>query len=620
MDITSLPNELILAVAECIDNQVDRNSFAQSCRSIYASANESVYRYNRIYRKSSAAKWAVSRGFVGTLQHCAAAGVDIDDPSLELLHHAAISKHADVARFLLSLDGMDADYTDDSDWSPMFYACRSNAVGVVEALLEHGVSPSRAGLEGWTPLSIAASFDSCDVARLLLQHGAPVNAQSDNGSTALKAASRGSYSKVAAILLEAGADPNIPAFGGWVPLHSAAKYSNIALLELLIKYGADIECTQERGYTALTLAVEAYNCSMVEALLDHGANANTTTSSGWSPLTLATDMGDMDTTRLLLERGADHSWAVSGEWCALNLAAYNGQEEIVDLLLEFGAHVDGCKEVGRTALVNTLDKDCFDIAENLIQRGARLDIRTSTGETPLLRAVRTKKTKFVLLLLKYGANASAQNAVGWTPVIMAVHTGHVAVIQDLIEASSANLNYSDMDDRTALIHACMRRQDAAAVKLLQNYDVNLSLRDRYGSTALSMAVRNGCDDAAEIILSKLEPSEAHKDKDMFGRSIYYWARRSGSWDVLRLLQRYTEQFNLRPDWDITTMDSQSTPFNVDICWCDVCGQCRIHRTITSRCTVCDEGDFLICTGCREYGAQCRSKDHVWDSFVCESVA
>ncbi|KAM3457929.1 hypothetical protein MY5147_007412 [Beauveria neobassiana] len=613
-----LPNELVFSIVSCL-GQPELNALAQTCRSMYNNANGSLYQFNRTKRRSSAAKWAAENGSIATLKHCASAGVNITDSSLELLHAAAMNKRTEMVQYLLTLDGIDAAYKDDSDWTPMFYACRSNAVGVVETLLQHGVDGASPGLEGWAPLSIAASFNSCDVARALIAHGIPLNTQSQNGSTALKAASRGCYTAVAQVLLEAGADPDIPAFGGWVPLHSAAKYGNLVLTELLIKYGANIETRQERGYSALALAIEAESMPVIRCLLAHGANVNTITNAGWSPLCLAADIGNEEVVTALLEYGADHTFAISNEWSALNLATYNGNISIIDVLLAHGALPDGCQDVGRNTIVNAIDKGHLDVAKKLLRCGARVDVRTERGETPLMRAVRIHKTDFVHLLLEHGANANTQNVIGWTPLITAAHEGHHKAIEPLLKASSGrNLNYSDADDRTALIHACMRGNRDVVDTLVQNYPVNLACRDIWGSTALSMAVRNGRTEIARALLMRLEPEEVHKDMDNLGRSIYLWATRSGDMEMLGILQDYCNTHGLVPTTDLSSVDVDAASFAEFNCWCDVCGQCSIHDRDTKACMVCDEGEFLICAYCRDMGAGCRGKDHVWQSFSCQA--
>ncbi|KAF1736116.1 Ankyrin-3 [Beauveria bassiana] len=562
-----LPNELVFSIVSCL-GQPELNALAQTCRSMYNNANGSLYQFNRTKRRSSAAKWAAENGSIATLKHCASAGVNIADSSLELLHAAAMNKRTEMVQFLLTLDGIDAAYKDDSDWTPMFYACRSNA--------------------------------------------------SQNGSTALKAASRGCYTAVAQVLLEAGADPDIPAFGGWVPLHSAAKYGNLVLTELLIKYGANIETRQERGYTALALAIEAESMPVIRCLLAHGANVNTITNAGWSPLCLAADIGNEEVVTALLEYGADHTFAISNEWSALNLATYNGNISIIDVLLAHGALPDGCKDVGRNTIVNAIDKGHLDVAKKLLRCGARVDVRTERGETPLMRAVRIHKTDFVHLLLEHGANANTQNVIGWTPLITAAHEGHHKAIEPLLKASNGSLNYSDTDDRTALIHACMRGNRDVVDTLVRNYPVNLACRDTWGSTALSMAVRNGRTEIARALLMRLEPEEVHKDVDNLGRSIYLWATRSGDMEMLGILQDYCNTHGLVPTTDLSSVDVDAASFAEINCWCDVCGQCSIHDRDTKACMVCDEGEFLICAYCRDMGAGCRGKEHAWQSFSCQA--
>lgn len=92
----------------------------------------------------------------------------------------------------------------------------------------------------------------------------------------------------------------------------------------------------------------------------------------------------------------------------------------------------------------------------LVNFGANIQAGDETSYTALHVVARRGAIKVVKVLLERGANHSVATVDGWTPMLMAAFAGHVAVVAVILRNTSADINYTDVDGRTALHHSAMR--------------------------------------------------------------------------------------------------------------------------------------------------------------------
>ncbi|GLD92173.1 hypothetical protein PINS_up000706 [Pythium insidiosum] len=168
--------------------------------------------------------------------------------------------------------------------SALAFAAREGHVDVVEALLDYGVDPETADLQGDTPLHLAAAIASKEICRALIDRGCPVDARNHQGITPLMVAvSRGhdftehsslsgltgtrrprppthvdnaSVLETINLLLSAGADINAVCRLYRLPLHYAAMYGGREVYEFVLSKMPPSSGPQIRdiyGTTALTM-------------------------------------------------------------------------------------------------------------------------------------------------------------------------------------------------------------------------------------------------------------------------------------------------------------------------------------------------------------------------------
>jgi hypothetical protein len=223
--LLSLPNELLLSVAEHLRFERYVNTFSQTSRRLYSLLN--TYLYQRDAKYGYALTWAAKYGNQRTAQLSIAAGVDVNQE-------------------VLVFQGR--------------YWC-------------------------YTPLQVAVWSEQASVARLLIENNArstQVYSRKYNMSTVLHVASAMGLALVVKNLLDKGANIHARDGQGRTPLHSAVEtYKNrqvhwnwdekeITILWLL-EYGADPDAFDNRGRQPRILA-EKHPNPFVRMMLRKGSN------------------------------------------------------------------------------------------------------------------------------------------------------------------------------------------------------------------------------------------------------------------------------------------------------------------------------------------------------------
>lgn len=141
-------------------------------------------------------------------------------------------------------------------------------------------------------------------------------------------------------------------------------------------------------------------------------------------------------------------------------AAESGVLEVARDLFEFcGPDIlTTTDEDGYTAMHRASYNGHLEVVEFLLSVGARVDARTVDGWQPLHSACRWNKASVASLLLQNGAPINAQTNGNLTPL-------HLA--------------------------ACNDRAEATLLLLLTQRDVDVSLQNGQGETALTIAERSG---------------------------------------------------------------------------------------------------------------------------------
>ena len=117
------------------------------------------------------------------------------------------------------------------------------------------------------------------------------------------------------------------------------------------------------------------------------------------------------------------------------------------------------------------------VAQTFLKRGG-VDVnkRDESGNTPLIYACMKNARDLVKMLLDNGADVNLGNQRDRMPLHFAAETGSFEIIALLIGAG-AEVNCADMNGITPLMVMARQGKTDAALKFIQNPDVDIKLKD-----------------------------------------------------------------------------------------------------------------------------------------------
>ncbi|XP_026437761.1 ankyrin-2-like [Papaver somniferum] len=202
------------------------------------------------------------------------------------LHHAAMKRHLETARYLLE-KGANPEASDDTNATSLHFAALSGDTKIITLLLSRGVHVDVASTSG-TALHFAAGTGHPDAVRVLLDHGANPDVVGFQGMfTPLISAIYAKSWECVKLLLQAGADPNAVAFGN-TPLVVAARHGSVDVIKRLLEAGADPNYKMNLGMTALEVA--AVKCKIQNVGVLFPVTSRIPTYPDWSIAGLLRDV------------------------------------------------------------------------------------------------------------------------------------------------------------------------------------------------------------------------------------------------------------------------------------------------------------------------------------------
>jgi uncharacterized protein len=128
-----------------------------------------------------------------------------------------------------------------------------------------------------------------------------------------------------------------------------------------------------------------------------------------------------------------------------------------------------------------------------------IESRTPKDESPLMMACLRGQLDIARKLIARGADI---NKTGWTPLHYAATSGHLAIIELLLE-QHAYIDAESPNGTTPLMMAA-HYGTPQAVKLLLDSGADPSLKNQLGLTALDFARRGNRKDSAELLIAAVQ--------------------------------------------------------------------------------------------------------------------
>ena len=212
--------------------------------------------------------------------------------------------------------------------------------------------------------------------------------------------------------------------------------------------------------------------------------------NGWNPPLAASYGGHFDVLKLLVDvYHCDPSQGDDDRVISLHMASYKGHLNIAQYLVK-ECHVDP-------------------------------DIADSSGNTGLLYSALGGHVDLVIMFLKKKCNVSQVNREGSTLSLLACKSGQVALVHQLKQFGIFSEDGIDFNG-CGIVHYCAMSDSVELLEYLQeNYNINLSKRDRFGA----MPVHIACQYASSGFIMKMVNIFGYKvllEADYSGRSSLHY--------------------------------------------------------------------------------------------------
>lgn len=352
-----LPSEILLAIADRLDNRSDINALVQTNRRFSETLNEHLYRHDALFDDMDALYWAAKNGSATTarLSINASSIVRSDYNRMYNINHAlydaAELAHFDVISCLLEVEGANPNFELQSTSSTaLSVAVREGHTAIVKLLLSaKDTHPNPKHSFGKSPLSIAAYRGFCDIVNLLLEvPGIYPNIRYNNNRTPFFYAVLSKSPEMVSCFLHRSnlnIDINIEdrshgrrtRYIGRTPLIVASQFASADVVDLLLAVpGIAVNHADHWGKTALHFAAELGTEDIVRSLLKHNADPDPKDQENETPLFLASKNGRVSIVRLLLEAGANPNHICDNQVHPLGAARTEGHSDVAQVLRDFG--------------------------------------------------------------------------------------------------------------------------------------------------------------------------------------------------------------------------------------------------------------------------------------------
>ena len=226
---------------------------------------------------------------------------------------------------------------------------------------------------------------------------------------------------------------------------------------------------------------------------------------------LAASGGHAECLRLLFNmEGVNPNSEMNGK-TALNMASLGGHLEVVDILLEAGSNVHQTSKGGRSNLFNACLGGHHAIVERLLRVTESGDINNTDDYevTPLWAAIQNGHTSTIKCLLGCDEIDINQEVGFVSPIRFAESMGHQDIIQLLMNDDRIQIRNAEHEvpqrkrinkDGQTLLHIASTEGQIDVVRsLIRQPEIDFSLRDNQGMTALDYARQNNHQDIVEIL-------------------------------------------------------------------------------------------------------------------------
>ena len=363
--------------------------------------------------------------------------------------------------------------------TPLFIACRTGNVNVVQYLHRAGSDIQRASDEGLTPLHIAVYKGHLSVVKYLAEIAkADIDfAEFNKGLTPLSIACATGRLDVAKYLIRRGASFEAREISGCTPLVIASGCGHLHIVQYLASIGADISSTNNEGYTALFAAAGAGHMEIVCFLLSLGAEVDQKNNKGYTAFYISCANGHLETARVLKDANANIDCTDSKGLTPLHAAVGSPKSSLIvfTYLVQNGADI---------TLKDARNKQPLDYARREPLELLKTVISPIWHETLVHKLVYENDVDSLQQLLDLEGFDNVVDARGrdaWTPLHVAAYFNRTEAAKILLQAGADCAAVSASKEQTPL-HIAAARNNVPTLRTMIRTPQNKASR---GSSWLS---------------------------------------------------------------------------------------------------------------------------------------
>ncbi|AYV79338.1 MAG: ankyrin repeat protein, partial [Faunusvirus sp.] len=252
-----------------------------------------------------------------------------------------------------------------------------------------------------------------------------------------------------------------PIYNGRYLIHYVVYHNNIKLFNAIVKMDKNIKYKAAKGTIAHIAVLNGYN-DILKSIIDHDYTIlNDQDDYGYTPLHILVELNNFEMINFILKKYSDK--IKSGE-IDINKCA-SGYNTLLNICILNYSHV--LKDI-------KMQHEQFDIIQHLLKLGA--DTAQPTSMCPLIYAIMCDNLDTVQLLIKYRANVN-QTADYRSSLHYAIKNKRDHKIIKLLLENGADCNFIIFDE--SIIHLALFNHDVDTIELLLQYDVDLSIQNKY---------------------------------------------------------------------------------------------------------------------------------------------
>ncbi|KAF2897957.1 hypothetical protein ILUMI_08209 [Ignelater luminosus] len=332
---------------------------------------------------------------------------------------------------------------------------------ILDKLLSKGVCSDKKNRYGETPLHLSLNKRKLNAAKMLISNGADINTESLYKKSIIHAAVNTNNIEIVEHIFSKGASVS---YADKSLIHLAVENNNMEMVKLLLCNGCDIDAKDKNGKTVLHRASESLQENVIKMLLDSGASINKCDCNGNTPLHLVVG----------LQKKRSYKYSQKRQ---LHLLKEKAEESLIKM-------EDPEIELGHQKRIS--------VARFLISKGADVNTINLQSKTPIHYIFENELTDIVFEILdnklntRYKINFNIKDELGNTALYYGIRK-NIDCIKKIILKGKVMINQQN-DEHETLLHLATELGQLETVKFLCQNGADSTLKNKWGCTALCIAV------------------------------------------------------------------------------------------------------------------------------------